>query len=108
MSSMFFRIMLSFWIAWAGMSCIGGERNLRRSSARAETDPNLIASAEVYGLKVFRPGHYRGENPAQGLALDFNRNEARLKHRKGDTVLRLIGYGYGNSLRTPRAAKAAD
>jgi hypothetical protein len=77
--------------------------------AEAETDPKLLQAVEreVYRLEVSGPGHYRGVNPAQRLALDFNRDEARLKHRQGDTVLRLIGYGYGNRLRTPRTAKLA-
>jgi hypothetical protein len=44
-------------------------------------------------------------NPAQQLSLEFNSDEARLKHPQGDAALRLTGYGYGGRLRTPAQAK---
>ena len=93
------------WIALAGMSCIGGEHDLDRS--KAGTDPSLLRAVEraVYRFEVSAPGHYRAVNPAQRLTLDFDRDEARLKHPQGDAVLRLIGYGYGSRLRAPRTAE---
>ncbi len=59
----------------------------------------------IYQLEASAGGTYQGENPAQGLGLEFNSHEVRLKNPSADVGLRLTGYGYGSRVLTPPPAK---
>jgi len=97
------------WIALAGLSCAGQEKDPNTVWNKAGADEGLRQAFErvAYRLEDSGVGQYRGVNPAQRLALEFNSDEARLKHPQGDVALRLTGYGYGSRLRTPLAATPA-
>ena len=92
----------------AGLTCAGQEKDDPNAVwKKAGGDEGLRQAYErvVYRLKDSGPGRYQGVNAAQRLALEFNSDEARLKHAQGDVALRLTGYGYGGRLRTPLKAK---
>jgi hypothetical protein len=57
----------------------------------------------IYRLKDSGHG-YAGMNPAQRLAVEFTRDEARLSHPRGDAGFRLQGLGYGAKIRKPEPA----
>ena len=99
--------LLFYWIALAGLFCNGQEKNPNGVWKKPGVDEGLRRAFEgvVYRLKDSGPGRYQGMNPAQGLALEFNRDEARMKHPQGNVALRLTGYGYGSRLRVPLRAK---
>jgi hypothetical protein len=97
------------WIALAGLTCAGQEKDPNAIWKKAGADDGLRQAFErvVYGLNDSGPGRLEGVNPAQRLDLEFNSDGARLKHPQGDAALRLTGYGYGERLRTPVKAKPA-
>ncbi len=97
------------WIALAEFTCAGQIKNPNAAWNQAGADDGLRQAYErvLYRLNDSGAGRCQGVNPAQRLTLEFDRNEARLKHPQGDTALRLTGYGYGKRLRTPAKATPA-
>src|ERR1022692_4890587 len=61
----------------------------------------------VYRVEPSGQATYRAANPAQRLAVEFDARAARLQHAQGNVTFRLLGYGYGEHLRTPVEAKPA-
>jgi sugar lactone lactonase YvrE len=105
---------------WLILACVGATPRLgwglenAGNAAKADTvwtkagaDEGLRQAFErpVYSLKDSGHGTWRGENPAQRLTLEFNRQETRLSHPDGSVSLHLIGYGYGDRLRKPVSAR---
>src|SRR5579863_1255251 len=93
-------------IVLAASTCAGQDKDAIPVWKEAGADAGLRQAFEraVYQLKDSGPGRYHGVNPVNGLALEFNSDEARLRHPQGDAALRLTGYGYGDQLRTPQKA----
>ena len=73
------------------------------------SDAGLRQAVEraVYSLKDSGDGSYRGANPKQRLQVEFDEHAARLQHAQGTVSFHLLGYGYGEHLRTPAEAKPA-
>jgi len=72
----------------------GGDEGLRQAFERA-----------AYSLEASGNGAWRGVNPAERLTLEFDGQEARLRHPNGSVSFQLSGYGYGNRLRIPARAR---
>ena len=90
----------------AALLCAGAAKhsNIRAEFAGPYEGLRLELERRAYRLEKSGDGAYHGRNPAQQFDLDFNIREARLNHPKATAALRLIGYGYGERLRTPAPA----
>jgi hypothetical protein len=74
-----------------------------------KSDPGLWQAFEraLYSLKDNGHGTWQGVNDAQRLTIEFNAHEARLTHPEGSVGFHLVGYGYGEALKTPAAPTLA-
>jgi hypothetical protein len=71
------------------------------SEPSVRTGYNQTAGPVAYQIENSGIERYQARNAAQHLTLTFSPREAQLKHPQGSGSLRLTGYGYGQSLRTP-------
>jgi uncharacterized repeat protein (TIGR01451 family) len=80
-----------------------GLESVATGAASADAGLRKAIDRLRYSLKDNGHGTYRGTNPAQGLTVEFNKQEVRLSHPNGSVTFQLTGYGHGE-LRKPAAA----
>jgi len=95
-------------LLWALAAVTGwGADAPRKVSAGADEGLRQAFERAAYSLEDSGHGAWRGVNPAERLSLEFDGQEARLRHPDGSVSLHLTGYGYGDRLRKPARATVA-
>ena len=92
-------------LLWAFAAATGWSVDTpRKMSAIADEGLRQAFERAAYSLEDSGHGICRGVNPAERLTLEFDAQEARLRHPDGSVSFRLSGYGYGDRLRKPARA----
>ena len=89
------------------LMCASAVGHGARPSEIADAGLRQAFEGAVYSIEDSGGGAYRGVNAAQHMAIQFDGDEARLKHPDGGVNFRLTGYAYGDRRRKPARAKLA-